>query len=331
MSQLSCDICVKSFANKYTLATHLKYVHQKTPDNDKRVDLQQYKCASSRCSHVTAYRSEHKRHLEKCVYVSTDVALAQLSDQHKEELQKALAQLSDQHKEELQKWKDQYREELMEKDLEIRGLMSKLEVMEQMMASRVKHADDLANRMADRSTTTNNTYNHIQHVLVDGKTFLALTNPDRIEAITRENTDKYFWQGQSGAANLVYNHIVCVDDNDQDDQDDQDKNEKRMLMVCTDVSRKKCKYNNDKNELAEDIGAAHFLSKVAEPITEVAKEWHTTVTKKLEHEKRSKIIDSGTADKKTEQADMALFDLLAIKDDNRNQRFVNKLCTLTKV
>jgi hypothetical protein len=330
-------------------------IHQTSLDQTQTVELEQFRCTSLRCPYMTKYRYEINRHIDKCIYVTTDNdvqrALAQQTVFHQEEVQKLkelLATQSADHKDEVQKLKEhhrdelelltlnykddvqqlkeRYREDLAGKELEIRGLMSKLEVMEPIMTSRLKHADDLANRIADRSTisTTNNTYNHIHHVLADGKTFLEMTHPDRVKAIVQENTDKYFWQGQSGAANLVYDHVLCVDTPDMDDN-------KRMLLVCTDTSRKKCKYNNEKNEVVEDIGASHFLSRVAEPITEAAKEWHTTVTSQLKDEKCKKKIDAGMADKKTEQADLALMDLLCIKDENNNQRFVNKLCTLAKV
>ena len=263
--------------------------------------------------------------------------LFQETAKHNEEVHELKGQMfqdTAKHNEEVQELKHRYRQELVDKDMEICVLRSKLELM----TSRVQHADQLVDRIADRSTitttTTNNTYNHIHHVLADGKTYAEMTEYDRIKAIVHENKEKYFWQGQTGAANLVYDHVLCVPNNEiehADATENDEENEKRMLMVCTDVSRKKCKYNNDKNEVVEDIGAAHFLSKVTDPIIEVAKEWHTSVTNHLNDGKRSKRINELTVDGKTKQVDNALFDIMDIKDEEKNQRFVNKLCTLAKV
>ena len=236
------------------------------------------------------------------------------------------------------------RQELLEKEKELSAELARRDNEIQRLLGKLEVTESHFNRMADRSTitTTTNTYNHTHHVLVDGKTYLEMTDYDRIKAIAHENKEKYFWQGQTGAANLVYDHVLCLNDddttkndtgteNENDTSNSSNDNEKRMLMVCTDVSRKKCKYNNEKNEVVEDIGAAHFLSKVTDPIIEVAKEWHTSVTNHLNDGKRSKTIDALTVDGKTKQVDKAWFDLMDIKDEEKNQRFVNKLCTLAKV
>ena len=350
-----CPLCQKHFVSKYTLEKHMHRIHQTSIDQSQTVELQQYRCRSMRCPFTTTYRAEQKKHVDKCVYILTDefvqYSLSRQMADHQQEMQEMKEQMVQQfadHKEEIQRLKndyrddleqlkDHYRQEIAEKDLEIRGLMSKLEVMEQMMVSRLQHADQLANRMADRSTTTNNTCNHIHHILADGKTYLEMTDHNRIKAIAHENKEKYFWQGQTGAANLVYEHVLCVPTNNENKQNEtetgkkDENNEKRMLLVCTDASRKKCKYNNENNEVVEDIGAAHFLSKVAAPIVEAANEWHTTVTNQLKDGQRLKTIDALTVDGKTKQVDTAWLDIMDINDQEKNQRFVNKLCTLAKV
>lgn len=339
---LTCPHCQKTYSDKYCLIKHINRVH---PDPENETEAK-HTCSSQQCTFQSRYGWELKKHIPKCLHVHYDEKFAELQvgyqqqiesirqahqielDSLRETYREERLEKDKAHREELLEKDKDYREELVEKDKEIQRLLAKLEVTESHF-----------NRMADRSTTitttttNNNTYNHIHHVLADGKTFLEMTSHNRIKAIVNENKEKYFWQGQMGAANLVYDHVLCVPNNDNEEESEtgKDENEKRMLMICTDVSRKKCKYNNDKNEVVEDIGASHFLSKVSDPIIEVAKEWHTNVTNQLNDGKRSKTIDDLTVDGKTKQVDKALFDIMDIKNEEKNQRFVNKLCTLAKV
>lgn len=183
-----CPQCAKEFVSKYTLDTHMKRVHQKCLESGEDIQLEQFRCRSERCPYLTKYRFELNKHISKCVYVAAEKdiqqavteAVAQQLAIHKEEVQRLKEQtmqevlkMKDQifrettkhheevqelkfqmiqdtvkHNEETQELKDRYRNDIMEKDLEIRGLMSKLEVM----ASRLQHADQLVNRIADRST-----------------------------------------------------------------------------------------------------------------------------------------------------------------------------------
>lgn len=123
-------------------------------------------------------------------------------------------------------------------------------------------------------------------------------------------------------AKFLYDHVICVG------ADNEDEDDKKMLIACTDFSRKKMKYTNEKNEVEEDIGACKFISKV---VRTVSGELHTTLTHQLREDQRSNKIDQMTAEYKTDMVDQAFMDISQIHNTQSNHSFTNKLCSLTKV
>jgi hypothetical protein len=228
---------------------------------------------------------------------------------------------------------------LTEKDMEIRELSVRLEMMqkaedkvdsqlkraeervEEMVDSELKRAHDMIEKCIERPTTTNNvhtSHNHIHNILVDGKTFAEMTDPERIETIARQKMRPYWLKGQAGVAEFLYHHVICVDDD-------------KKLIACTDASRKKMKYTNEKNEVEDDLGATKFIAKVYQPIKTVSNELHDNITEQLEEDASSHKIDRFSAELKKEQAIQAAMDIVRIQDSERNQSFTTKLCSLAKV
>jgi hypothetical protein len=349
MSELVCGDCGKSFVTKYTLATHTRRIHLKILETSEPVHLEEFACSSPRCSFTTTYRAEWKRHLDKCLFISFDQEMEK-KEQHYHNLlaQKdveimAVQTQKDMAIQNLLAQKDwEMRELSVQKDMEIRELSVRLEMMQQaeqqlkrrademidcqlkraddMVDSQLKHANDMVEKCIDRPTVTNNNHhhNHINNILVDGKTFAEMTDPERIQEIARQKMRPYWLKGQAGVAEFLYNHVICVDDD-------------KKLIACTDASRKKIKYTNDKNEVEDDLGATKFIAKVYQPIRTVSNELHDNITEQIQEDESSHKIDRFSAELQREQAIQAAMDIVRIRDSERNQSFTTKLCSLAKV
>jgi hypothetical protein len=105
----------------------------------------------------------------------------------------------------------------------------------------------------------------------------------------------------------------------------------KKLIACTDASRKKIKYTNDKNEVEDDLGATKFIAKVYQPIRTVSNELHDNITEQIQEDESSHKIDRFSAELQREQAIQAAMDIVRIRDSERNQSFTTKLCSLAKV
>lgn len=67
VDSLLCTTCNQNFANKYTLAKHIKNIHSEDHDN-----LEMERCISENCQFQTLYRGDLKRHIAKCSFVVAD-------------------------------------------------------------------------------------------------------------------------------------------------------------------------------------------------------------------------------------------------------------------
>jgi hypothetical protein len=265
-----------------------------------------------------------------------------LEMEHRREIKDILAQ-KDWEMRELSVQKDMEMKDLLaQKDMEIRELSVRLEMMQKaeeqlkrrademidcqlkraddMVDCQLKHANDIVEKCIDRPTVTNNNHhhNHITNILVDGKTFAEMTDPERIEEIARQKMRPYWLKGQAGVAEFLYEHVICMEDD-------------KKLIACTDASRKKMKYTNEKNEVEDDLGATKFIAKVYQPIKTVSNELHDNITEQIQEDETSNKIDRFSAELKREQAIQAAIDIVRIRDSERNQSFTTKLCSLAKV
>jgi hypothetical protein len=334
-----CPHCQKEYSNKYTLEKHVGRAHR---DVDHAVD-NEFACPSSRCEYRAQTMWEVNRHITKCFEARMDDEIERLHTHYSHEMEMKDRYYHDQIKDIVtqkeMEIKDIVTQKEMEikdiisqKDLEIRELSVRLEMLQkeqedlkrrsdEMVDCQLKRANDMIGRCIDRPTTMNNlnaTHHHINNILVDGKTFLEMTDPERIEEIARQKMPPYWWKGQAGVAEFLYDHVICCDDD-------------KKLIACTDASRKKMKYTNEKNEVEDDIGATKFISKVYQPIRTVSNELHDNITEQLEQDAQTNKIDRFSAELKKERAIEAAMDITRIRDSELNHSFTAKLCSLAKV
>jgi hypothetical protein len=332
-----CPHCGKEYSSKQSLEQHVVRLHQQnTVDN--------YGCTSSRCEYRAQTLWEVKRHAAKCWEVKMDQELERLQEEHRREMKDLLVQKDWEIAQKEMTFRDllaqkdmAFRDLLAQKDMEIGKLSVRLEMIqkaeekaefqlkrseervEEMVDSQLKRSNDMIQKCIDRPTITNNNHhNHISNILVDGKTFQEMTDPERIEEIARQKMRPYWLKGQAGVAEFLYNHVICVE-------------EDKKLIACTDASRKKMKYTNEKNEVEDDLGATKFIAKVYQPIRTVSNELHDNITEQIEQDTQTNKIDRFSAELKKEQAMQAAIDIVRIRDSECNQPFTTKLCSLAKV
>ena len=132
-------------------------------------------------------------------------------------------------------------------------------------------------------------------------------------------TERDFFGGQKRLAGFCVDHIIKTPDN-------------KMMVCCTDVSRKKFKILDIQGNLKEDIEARLLCKKLTVPVKMITKEIYDTVIERIEKERdrlssddrsrREKLLDDSM------RAQQMYMDNLNFDDLNYNQDFMHELCVL---
>jgi hypothetical protein len=108
--------------------------------------------------------------------------------------------------------------------------------------------EKLASQAIDKPNTTNVTTNNVN--VYSDKYFLEDIKPEEVKKKCQNYlTEQVFFSGQRGIAQLCTDHIIKTKDN-------------KVLLTCSDVSRKKFKYIDENGNLKEDHEARTFTKKV---------------------------------------------------------------------
>ena len=109
-------------------------------------------------------------------------------------------------------------------------------------------------KLIDKPTgTTITTNNNIRNNYSDKYFLEKLTSEDLNKKCQNYLTEQVFFGGQKGIAQMCSDHIIKTKDN-------------KVLLTCSDVSRKKFKYMDENGNIKEDYEARAFTEKVFEPI-----------------------------------------------------------------
>lgn len=323
-----CPICSKSFCTKYTLQKHLKGVHHQGVNHqsggggqmrsDDSMD-QVLSCTATRCRFTTTFAGDLKRHIEKCSFVAMDREIQHMQEElHKlgEEKSEMAKQLN----------------EIMSENTRLRAQNDCNAAFIEHLQDKLSKSEDTITELAKRPTTIDNSvhhqtqnnqtnHNHITNILCDRATSEALLDPARIHAIAWKEMEPYFWQGQSGAANFVSEHLIKTEDN-------------KMVIVCTDYERKRFKCMSQDNKVVEDIQAVEFTKQIAAPIKTACNELHGKIVAELEQQQKSSQVGSFEkfhTEKKREQADQMMLEINCIDDERNNNVFKRELSRVLKV
>jgi hypothetical protein len=181
----------------------------------------------------------------------------------------------------------------------------------------------LALEGASKPTTTNNTVNNtIRNHLSPTYTLDKLENT-QLEKTMRDNyTEHDFFGGQKRLANFFFEKVIKTPDD-------------KMLICCTDTSRKKFKILDLRGNLKEDIEARQLCEKLKVPTQMITKEIYDKVIDRIDVERdrlssddrsrREKLLDD------TMRVQQLYIDNLNFDDINYNQDFMHELCVLLNV
>ena len=133
-------------------------------------------------------------------------------------------------------------------------------------------------------------------------------------------TEQVFFAGQRGIAQMCTDHIIKTKDN-------------KVLLTCSDVSRKKFKYVDDIGNVKEDYEARVFTEKVFEPIKQASQVVYENILSDVKDEQEREEIDYSrktVLHDKTMKAIDCFAQIVNIDNPSCNSDFKNELAILNK-
>jgi hypothetical protein len=246
------------------------------------------------------YMHEYRRHVQKCVFVLLDREIVT----------------------ERERWLQQLTRLESENNI-LRQELEKAHALTQ------KVTEQAINRPTHTHTTTNNIDNHrsignqianvkVTNYLADHKTYEQQTDPERVRALMDKHFEEYFFDGQQGLAKFLVDHIIRSDDG-------------KMIMVCTDTSRKRFRFINAEDELEEDLRAKILSKKLSVPVKEVCRAVFQRITERLNEQKRGK-QNALEVDFLEKKIDSALAKYIHIREFDTDEcgDFLNQLAALLR-
>lgn len=254
------------------------------------------------------YNAELKRHTQRCVLITTE----------------------HQHKDELKLLRQEYEEKIAHmvalNNVEIAKLQTENHLLRVELTKAQGTAQALAvhaiNRPTTNTTTNNNQMLKITNYLADHDAYMAQTNPHRVKNMLDQHLESYFFDGQQGLARFVVDHIIRMDDG-------------KLILCCTDTTRKRFRFVNTEGKLAEDMKAKLLTTKLSLPIREMCNHVFDRIIKRLKSEKKVMIssgagaFDIDILDKKVEYAEKNFIEIRSF-DGEDNTDFLNELAILLR-
>ena len=235
---MNCSFCNKEFKS----TSSLNY-HQKTAKYCLEIQgkgLSEYKC--DHCDKIFSTKYTLSSHIDIC------------KEQEKEREKEIYKEV------EIEK----YKLLLSERDNMIKSLEKQISELNHTIAEIAKQPKNTTNNI---KTQNNQNNQNIQNILTDYKTYEEYTSKDRILSLAKDNNiEDYFWKGQRGVAEFVYDRIAKTENG-------------QMIICCTDPSRNRFKYKNESNGISEDIDAHLFHKKISDPIKKIYNDVHSNIQK----------------------------------------------------
>ena len=305
-----CEKCNKTFSSKYTLKNHLESkICERKINSNLSIPVE---CSSIRCKYQTQNRSDIQKHLKTCKYIEIDSIVYDINKEHKKEIENyqiEIGNLNKEHKKEIENYQIEIGN--LNKDIEKMTLLLEKAVSKPVFAT------------TNNTNTTNNikgNNNNLQNILANPDLYKKQVDPDRIKNIDHEIIEEHFWLGQKGLARLCVDHIIKTSEQDGN----------KYLLRCTDPSRKRFKYIDTTNKIAEDMEARNFISLVSIPIKTVCRDVYDKIVKKLDNDKKdtSDVFDLDFLDSKTTMAHQKFSEINDIADHSRNSEYKNEMSIL---
>jgi hypothetical protein len=184
---------------------------------------------------------------------------------------------------------------------------------------------NLAREASNKPTTTNNNNtinNSIRNHLSPTFTIDKLEDKKLEETMREHYTEFDYFCGQRGLATFLVERVIRTPD-------------EKMMICCTDTSRKKFKILDMKGNLKEDIEARVLCEKIKAPTSIVTKEMYEKITNRIDEE-RKRLSDNDQSRKfklidDSMRAQQYYIDNMNFDDINYNGDFIKELCVLLNV
>ena len=335
MNEVNCEFCNTVLSSKYILKTHL--LSNKACLAIRKMELKT-KFVCKGCNQYSLDIQKLSNHHESCksyqrIILQEEHELKLLILQEKHDTK--VKHLESFYREEKEKIRQEHDKKLLEKEKEINDLKSnltkdidskdeKIRDMQVQLDKMFSTIENLAKQAIDKPTTNVTTHNNIRNDYSD-KFFLDKLTPEDVKHKCRNHlTEEVFFQEQRGIARMCTEHIINTKD-------------KKVLLKCSDVSRKKFKYIDEMGNIKEDYNARVFTEKVIGPIKQVSQEVYEHILSNIKDEKEEleNKRDCESMERKTYlhyKKDMAsdCLQKIIFIDTNENNDFKNELAILNK-
>jgi hypothetical protein len=280
-----------------------------------------YSCSSPKCEYQTNKSYDLQKHLKICRYVEFDTIISHLQQTHKNEVE--------QLKQEMMILRQEHKNEVEQLKQEITSLRQNVDKEQERVDSII---DKVASKPVITNTThTNNTsikgnnnssVNHLQTILASHDFYNKQTDPERIKSIDPAVVEKHFWAGQKGIARLSVKDIINV----------VDEGEEKMIICCTDPSRRRFKCIDENNNIVDDVDARQFIDKTAPALVNECRNAYDRIINKIEDNKKktTDAFERDGFDNKSSIAQQKLIEISNIGDHNRNTVYKNEMARLLK-
>ena len=263
MAQVNCEYCNSTLSSKYVLKNHL--INNKACLALRNLELKtNFICKG--CEQYCVEVQKLSNHQESCTLYQRFI-------------------LQEEYHLKIQEIKDEYDIKLKQKNTEIKEIESSFEKERDSYEKKITDLysqidkmfctiENLAKQAIDKPNTTINTNNNVKNVYSD-KYFLDTLTPEDVKKKCRNHfTEQVFFQGQRGIARMCTDHIIHTKDD-------------KVLLTCTDVSRKKFKYIDELGNIKEDYDARAFMEKVIGPIKQVGQEVYENILSDVKYERET--------------------------------------------
>jgi len=263
MDTINCEFCNLTFKTKYNLKNHI--VNNKACLKVRGLKLES-KHICSGCQLNFTNNTNLCNHLEICTkYIIMNIL---------EENNKKLKEVKELHEKELHEKELEYKEKLLKQEEKLKETQTKYdylqqqynEVKEECKVRQNKYesvlerlALDAVNKPVSTTTNNNNTVNNIRNVLSSTYTLEKLDEKELIEDMRKNYTENQFKKGQKGLAEYLYKNKLKTPDD-------------KLMICCSDKSRKKFKILDSLGNIKEDIEARFLCEKIKGPVRVVSTE-----------------------------------------------------------
>jgi hypothetical protein len=320
-----CGRCSKTFVTKYTLKKHIDshICDQKNQVQKVKKTKDDHTCISKRCQYKTPSNSDMQKHLKTCKYIETDNIILQIiheSDYKMNEFKIQYEKQIEQLRQDYEKQIEQLRVDVDQSKEMLQFQKECMEKEQERMASLLEKALTKPNITTNTTTNIKGNHNNLQNILASPELYEKQVDPDRIKAIDHSIIEKHFWLGQKGIARFCVDHIVKTSEQDGS----------KLLLCCTDPSRKRFKYIDATNQIVEDMEARHFINLVSVPIKTVCRDVFDNIVRKIEEDKKdtTDAFDLDLLENKTNIAQQKLLEINDMGDHTRNSEYKTEMSIL---